>query len=144
MNDREKLIHHIDGNLTPDEARQLEAKLETDADLRTEFNLLRRIQKQMSQRPKEASPGLWAGIEAQLAQDMPTDMLWTQMVWVGKRLVPLMAAAAVVLMAVLSNLNSNTEANALTFDDYFDTQAQLVLSELDTSTLESFPEQTDK
>jgi len=144
MNDREKLLHHIDSNLTPDEARQLETKLETDADLRAEFNFLRRIQKQIAQRPRETSPGLWTGIEAQLAEDRPADMLWTQMVWVGKRLVPLMAAAAVVLMAVLSNLNSNTEANTLIFDDYFDTQTQLVLSELDTSTLASFPEQTEK
>ena len=52
--------------------------------------------------------------------------------------------AAVVLMAVLSSIRSDTEANALTFDDYLDTQTQMVLSELDTSTLASFPEQTEQ
>lgn len=133
MTERDKLLHYIDGNLTGDEAQQLEAQIFENEELRSEYYLLRHVQKRLSQRPPEPSPGLWDGIEARIHGESLSDNL----IWAGKRLAPLMAAAAVILMALMGN--TNTEANTVTVADYFDAQTELVLSEIDTDSLAIYP-----
>lgn len=132
MTDKDKLLHYLDGNLSEEESRDLENQLAQNAELRDELALLKRIQIQIKRRPPEPSPGLWAGIEAQLQTEIHSDSLYDHLVWAGKRLVPLMAAAAVILMTVLGY--PATEAT-ITIDDYFDSQAELVLSEIDANTV---------
>lgn len=125
MNDRDKLLYLLDGNLPPQEARELEARMAQNAELREAFDCLNRIQARIASRPPEPSPGLWDDIEAQLRTEEMADPLSENLVWVGKRLAPLMAAAAIVLMTILNS------ANGETLDDFFASQTELVLSAID-------------
>lgn len=111
MTDRDKLLHYIDGNLPAERAREVEVRLQKDAELRAEYELLCHVQNRLRQRPAQPSPGLWEGVQARIREES----LWRSLVWAGKRLVPL-AAAAVVLLALIDN--ADTEANAVA--DYFD------------------------
>ena len=124
MTDRDKLLLYIDDNLSPEETSKIETQIQENDELREEYYLLRHAQKRIHQRPLEPSPGLWAGIEAQIQEEN----LWDGLAWAGKRLIPLTAAAAVILMAFLGN--TETEANTTTVADYFDSQTELVLSEI--------------
>ena len=129
MNEKDKLLHYVDGNLSPEDTQAFEAQLAHDVVLQQELDLLRHIQAQIKKRPA-ASPGLWAGIEAQLEKEAPEN-IWPHLVWASKRLIPLMAAAAIILMAVLGNTTSeaNTET---TLNDYLANQTDWVLSEIST------------
>ena len=142
MNETDKLLHYLDGNLSPEETQALEAQLAHDEVLQQELTLLKRIQTQIKKRPAETSPGLWAGIEAQLETDV-SENIWPHLVWAGKRLIPLMAAAAVILMAVLSN--TDTQANTETsLNDYLATQTDLVLSEINTTDVVPYTESAEQ
>ena len=142
MNDNDKLLHYLDGNLSPEDTHALEANLAQNPTLQQELDMLKRIQTQMGKRPAARSPGLWEGIENQLEAEM-SDNIWPHLVWASKRLIPLMAAAAVILMAVLGN--TNTEANTeTTLNDYLDTQTDLVLSEISATDLVSYTESADQ
>ena len=135
MTDRDKVLLYIDNNLSSEETREIETKIQENEDLRQEYYLLRHAQKRMHQRPAEPSPDLWAGIEAQIVEES----LWDNLTWAGKRLIPLTAAAAVILMAFLGN--TETEANTTTVADYFDSQTELVLSEIATDSLLVYSDQ---
>lgn len=132
MTDRDKLLHDIDGNLSAEQARELEARLQKDAELRAECELLCHVQNRLRQRPSQPSPGLWAGVHARIREES----LWRSLVWAGKRLVPLAAAAAVIVMVLIDN--ADTEANVVA--DYFDSQTELVLSEVQADSLVLYPE----
>lgn len=142
MNKHDKLLHYIDGNLSPKDMQAFEAQLAQDPTLQQERDMLKRTQTQMSKRDPAPSPGLWAGIEAQLEVEMPEN-IWPHLVWASKRLIPLMAAAALILMAVLSN--TNTEATTeTTLNDYLATQTDLVLSEISATDLVPYTESADQ
>lgn len=142
MSETDKLLHYLDGNLSPKETQILEAQLAHDGALQKELNLLKRVQTQMGKRPAAPSPGLWAGIEAQLEADA-SENIWPHLVWASKRLIPLMAAAAIILMAVLSN--TDTQANTeTTLNDYLATQTDLVLSEINTTDVVPYTESADQ
>jgi len=128
MNEKDKLLHYVDGNLSPEDTQAFEAQLAHDVALQQELELLKRIQVQIKKRPAAPSPGLWAGIEAQLETET-SENIWPHLVWASKRLMPLMAAAAIILMAVLGNTTTaaNTET---TLNDYLANQTDLVLSEI--------------
>ena len=132
MTDRDKLLRYVDGNLSAEQACEIEARIAEDAEFRAEYDLLRHVQRRLSQRPMESSPGLWDGIEAQIREES----IWSSLVWAGKRLVPLAAAAAVIFMVLIDN--GDTEAN--TVSDYFDSQTEMVLSEVQTDSLVIYPE----
>lgn len=132
MTDRDKLLLYVDGNLSAEHAREIEARIAEDADLRAEYDLLRHVQRRLGQRPMVPSPGLWDGIQAQIGEES----LWYSLVWAGKRLVPLAAAAAVIFMVLIDN--GDTEAN--TVSDYFDSQTEMVLSEVQADSLAIYPE----
>lgn len=142
MNDNDKLLHYLDGNLSPEDTQALEANLAQNPTLQQELDMLKRIQIQMGKRSAAPSPGLWEGIENQLEAEM-SENIWPHLVWASKRLIPLMAAAAIILMAVLGN--TSTEANTeTTLNDYLDTQTDLVLSEISTTDLVSYTESADQ
>lgn len=132
MTDRDKLLRYFDGNLSADQVREIEARIAEDADLRAEYDLLRHVQRRLGQRPMDSSPGLWDGVQAQIREES----VWNSLVWAGKRLVPLVAAAAVIFMVLIDN--GDTEAN--TVSDYFDSQTEMVLSEVQTDSLVIYPE----
>lgn len=132
MTDRDKLLRYVDGNLSAEDRREIEARIAEDGDLRAEYDLLCHVQRRLSQRPMAPSPGLWDGVQAQIREES----LWRSLVWAGKRLVPLAAAAAVIFMVLIDN--GDTEAN--TVSDYFDSQTEMVLSEVQTDSLVIYPE----
>ena len=132
MTDRDKLLRYVDGNLSAEQASEIEARIAEDAEFRAEYDLLRHVQRRLSQRPMESSPGLWDGVQAQIREES----IWSSLVWAGKRLVPLAAAAAVIFMVLIDN--GDTEAN--TVSDYFDSQTEMVLSEVQTDSLVIYPE----
>ena len=132
MTDRDKLLLYVDGNLSAEHAREIEARIAEDADFRAEYDLLRHVQNRLRQRPMESSPGLWDGIQAQIREES----IWNNLAWAGKRLVPLAAAAAVIFMVLIDN--GSTEAN--TVSDYLDSQTEMVLSEVQTDSLIIYPE----
>ncbi len=132
MTDRDKLLRYVDGNLSAEHAREIEARIAEDADFRAEYDLLRHVQNRLRQRPMESSPGLWDGIQVQIREES----IWNSLVWAGKRLVPLAAAAAVIFMVLIDN--GSTEAN--TVSDYLDSQTEMVLSEVQPDSLIIYPE----
>ena len=123
-----QLLLYLDDLLAEPEKRQVEAQLAENAALREELAYLQHIRSAIQNRPSEPAPGLWAGIEAQIQEE--SQSLWTSLEWAGKRLVPLFAAAAVIMLAALGNFNG--EETEVTLDDYFQNQEGLILSELDT------------
>ena len=132
MTDRDKLLRYVDGNLSAEQASEIEARIAEDAEFRAEYDLLRHVQRRLRQRPMESSPGLWDGVQAQIREES----IWNSLVWAGKRLVPLAAAAAVIFMVLIDN--GDTEAN--TVSDYFDSQTEMVLSEVQADSLVIYPE----
>jgi len=133
MTDRDKWLRYIDNNLSPEETAEIEAQIQENNALHDEYYLLRHAQRRLHQRSPEPSPGLWEGIQAQIQEES----LWNSLAWVGKRLIPLTAAAAVILVALMGN--TETEANTATIDDYFDIQTELVLSEIASNSLNIYP-----
>lgn len=133
MTHRDTLLHYLDGDLSAERAREIEARLREDSELRAEYELLCHVQNRLRQRPPQPSPGLWEGVHARIREES----LWRSLVWAGKRLVPLAAAAAVVLMVLIDN--ADTEANVVA--DYFDSQTELVLSEVQVDSLVVYPEE---
>ena len=132
MTDRDKLLLYVDGNLSAEHAREIEARIAEDAEFRAEYDLLRHVQRRLSQRPIAPSPGLWDGVQEQIREES----IWNSLVWAGKRLVPLAAAAAVIFMVLIDN--GDTEAN--TVSDYLDSQTEMVLSEVQPDSLIIYPE----
>jgi len=130
-NDQDQLLSYLDGNLSNEEKRRIEFRLLEDADLRRELEYLKQIQQALKRKPVEPSPGIWENVEARIQDD--SQDLWSHLEWAGKRLVPLFAAAAVVLLAVLASPNGE-ELEEVTLDSYFADQEGLVLSESEGST----------
>ena len=130
-NDQDQLLSYLDGNLSNEEKRRIEFRLLEDADLRRELEYLKQIQQALKRKPVEPSPGIWENVEARIQDD--SQDLWSHLEWAGKRLVPLFAAAAVVMLAVLASPNGE-ELEEVTLDSYFADQEGLVLSEFEGST----------
>ncbi len=122
MNDsdaKQRMADYLEGNLSEDEARQIELCLETSETCREELEYLKRVQALISSKPPVTSPDLWSGISSRIDRKESASVL-NQFEWLGKRLVPILAAAAVVVFAVFGN--SNTTDAELTFDDYLKTE----------------------
>lgn len=98
------LPDYMEDNLPESERRRIEAHLESCAPCREELAYLQGIRNFLAGRPESPSPGLWAGVAERIALE-ETPGLWKQFEWVGKRLVPLMAAAAVLILAIFGGLN---------------------------------------
>ena len=127
---KERLLPYLEDDLPEDEARLIESHLSICQVCAEELAFLRRIRGFIERRSEVPSPGLWDGIDERIRAEKVLD-LWGHFEWAGKRLVPFLAAAAVLLMAVLSGLNSD-EPN-VTLEDYL--KAQLNLGELESVVL---------
>ncbi|MDE2997670.1 MAG: zf-HC2 domain-containing protein [Gemmatimonadota bacterium] len=121
---------YLEADLPAEQMREIEARLAVSAACREELNYLRRIQRLVAARPESAPPGLWRGIIRRMGVDEVAEP-WKQFEWVGKRFLPVLAAA-VLLLAVLGNLT--TEAPALTLEDYLNAQWDEQEAELLTDT----------
>lgn len=118
MNDSEAknlLPDYFEDNLSPEISGQIEERLAASESLREELEYLRRIQTLVAAKPGVASPYLWGGISARIDREEHDDVL-SQFEWLGKRLVPLLAAAAVVVFAIIGS--TDTTDTGLTLEDY--------------------------
>ena len=162
---KDHLFRYLESDLPEQEKRRVEDHLGTCRDCRKELAYVKHIQDLIRRRSEpnlslwngiearilDAAPGLWNGVEARI---LDAQGLWAQLEWASKRLLPLFAAAAVVLLAVLSNLNGGE--TLVTLEDYLASQWDnealegVALSEADlsrndvllltTSTVEAPPE----
>ncbi len=109
---------YLESDLPAEQMREVEARLAVSSACREELEYLTRIQRLIAARPESASPGLWQGIARRMIVEDVAEP-WIQFEWVGKRFLPVLAAA-VLLLAVIGNLT--TEAPAFTLDEYLKVQ----------------------
>jgi anti-sigma factor RsiW len=122
MNDSEAknlLPDYLEGNLSDESRAQIEECLAASEGCRVELAYLKRVQTLIAARPRVASPDLWSGIHARIDRE-ESDNVLGQFEWLGKRLVPLLAAAAVVVFTIFGNTDT-TDAE-LTLEDYLRTE----------------------
>jgi len=145
---KDHLFSYLEGALSEQDRLRVESHLAACRDCREELAYVTRIQGLIQRRSEprlslwdgietrilDAAPGLWNGVEARI---LDAQGIWAQLEWAGKRLLPLFAAAAVLLLAILSSLNG---AEAwVTLEDYlashWDNEALegVALSEADLS-----------
>ena len=126
---KEQLLLYLGNDLPEDEKRRIEVHLSTCPTCREELAYLKCIPHALKRMPQTTSPGLWGAIETRIQGE--SQPIWTQLEWAGKRLIPFLAAAAVLMLAVLSSINGE-DPNA-TLEDYFQAQEGVILSEIELS-----------
>jgi len=105
----ERLQDHLDGALSPDEERRLEAHLETCPICRGELAALRRLVAAASELPREIPPprDLWSGIAPRLAQRATRthapESSWDRLRASWRGLWPVMVGTAAVLVIVIAS-----------------------------------------
>ena len=114
----ESLLRYLDNALPDDEKRRVDAHLCACRACREELAYLRRIQGLLKLRD-EASPGLWDGVAAGIRREGPLE-IWAHFEWTGRRLVPLLTAAAALMIAVLGSAYGGYLA--ITLEDYLKAQ----------------------
>ena len=113
------LIRYADDDVTSEERTEVEAALTSSEEWRRELDMLQHVQGVVARR-REVSPGLWEGVAAQIEMEAEDPGavagIWGQFEWAGKRLAPLFAAAAVILLTLMST--NGSESSAATYEDY--------------------------
>jgi anti-sigma factor RsiW len=100
------LSAYLDGGLADEDVRRVESHLSECESCREEWVYLKHVQGLLKRRSQIPSPGLWSGVAARILAPNGTTF-WGQFEWVGKRLVPVLAAAAVVVLAVFGSFHSD-------------------------------------
>ena len=126
---KEQLLLYLDNDLPEDEKLRIEIHLSTCPTCREELAYLKCIPHALKRMPQTTSPSLWGAIESRIQGGSQT--IWTQLEWAGKRLIPLLAAAAVLMLSVLSSFNG--EDPDATLEDYFRAQESVILSDIELS-----------
>jgi len=130
---KNSLDSYLDGSLPDGEKTNVESHLAICGDCAAELSYLKRIRCVLQSR-LEPAPGLWADVEPRLVDPPPLGLwdgverrileesqgVWSQLEWAGKRLVPVFAAAAVILLAVVQGAAPTN--GAVTLEDYVDAQ----------------------
>ncbi len=124
--DADLLILYLDDLVSPAQKVSIETRLATEPALQAELDYLRQIRRMIQNRPRESSPLIWNEIESRIQAE--SQAIWTHLEWAGRRLVPFLAAAAVIILAILSNFSGAPQAEA-TLTAYFQNQEGLILSE---------------
>ena len=131
---KERLLLYLDDSLTEGEVRQIEAHLALCAACGEELAYLRRIRDAVTYRSEDPSPGLWDGVAERIRAEKAIPF-WGHFEWAGVRLVPFLAAAAVLLLAVLGSFNGDAPPAML--EDYLKAQwegpEELVLNDTELS-----------
>jgi len=136
----ELLSRYVDDDVSEEERSAVEKKLaasdEGGAEWRRELAFVQSVPKSISRR-RAISPGLWEGITDRIEREARDAAVvagvWGQFEWAAKRLAPVFAAAAVILIALMGN--SSTEATVATYEDFLlaqwdaDDLKQVVLSD---------------
>lgn len=102
------LPRYLEDDLPAAEVRAVEAHLAVCRTCRAELAYLERISTLLRRRVAVPLPGLWEGIAARIQPDK----LWKHFEWAGKRLVPLLAAA-VLILAVWGSFGRQNSAVSL-------------------------------
>lgn len=110
-----RLSDYLDGNLSARERKDVDAHLAGCTKCARELDCLRRIRSRLAARPDGRSPGLWRNIAPQVRAAAAAGA-WVQFEWAGKRLMPFLAAAAVLAAAFLGSLNRT--GTVATLEDY--------------------------
>ena len=110
---------YVDENLSEVEMRRIEDHLPHCQSCREELAYLERIQQLIGSRPEEPAPDLWEGLEERIQKER-TLPIWDQFEWAGRRLVPLLAAAAVILFVLLPAPNGSDAQ--VTVEDFLEAQ----------------------
>ena len=94
------LFSYVNGELTEEERRMVEARCLTDADLARELELTRATVHLLERRrPAQMKPFFWTRLSARLDEEASTQFVW---IWVAKRLIPAMVAATLIVAVLLS------------------------------------------
>lgn len=125
---KEQLLLYLDNNLPEEKKRLVDVHLSTCLICRDELIYLKHIQDFTKKFPRVTSPNIWDEIETHIQEN---HSIWTQLEWVGKRLVPLLAAAAVLLLSVMHITNHGDPIASL--ERYFLAQESIFLSEIEFS-----------
>ncbi len=112
------LLQYVDGNLPEAEVERVTAHLAVCSDCRNELDCLQRTRALVQRRSEVPSPSLWDGVHARIEEEKVLS-LWPHLEWAAKRLVPVCAAAA-LLVAVLGDLNG--EDATVTLEDVLRSQ----------------------
>ncbi len=110
---------YLDDGLSEIETRQVEDHLPHCRCCREELAYLRRTQRLIGSRPEEPAPDLWEGLAERIQKERALP-LWGPFEWAGRRLVPLLAAAAVILFFVLPTPNGSDVR--VTIEDFLEAQ----------------------
>ena len=115
---KDDLLQYLDHNLPQADVVRLEAHLADCSECRKELDCLERTRALIQKRSEVPVPSLWDGVHARIREEKVLS-IWPHLEWAGKRLVPLCAAAA-LLVAVLGDLNG--EDPTVTLEDVLRSQ----------------------
>ncbi|MDP6052672.1 MAG: hypothetical protein QF879_10015 [Candidatus Latescibacteria bacterium] len=129
------LFSYVNGELTEEERRMVEARCLADADLARELELTRATAHLLERRrPAQMKPFFWTRLSARLDEEASTQFAW---IWVAKRLIPAMVAATLIVAVLLSPETDTSYAETSVYDSV------LLAYETDGSLTQNTQEMTD-
>ncbi|MCC6694920.1 MAG: hypothetical protein IT365_04725 [Candidatus Hydrogenedentes bacterium] len=144
IDDREtRLNDYIDGLLSPEAAREVEAELERDPEYRAEEQALRELLAEATRLPKEIAPerDLWAGIALQLGEQETPRTERPRSAFSRFRYAALAASLAAMFLAGIyfarmpypGEINGNAVADLVALDAEYDQARTALTQALDES-----------
>jgi anti-sigma factor RsiW len=129
------LFSYVNGELTEEERRMVEARCLADADLARELELTRATVHLLERRrPAQMKPFFWTRLSARLDEEASTQFAW---IWVAKRLIPAMVATTLIVAVLLSPETDTSYAETSVYDSV------LLAYETDGSLTQNTQEMTD-